>query len=115
MSTAEEVDPQVLAEVEEMLDGLRREVARIGCTVAGAQQHGDTPGWLHTIGLWPAHRHPELIVVGHPPVTAHSCSPRSPVVSRPEPGTTTSPSCSWAASPSSSAGSTLAISTSTHS
>ena len=57
--------PCEIREAEALAAPLRREIARLGWTVAGMSAEGHRPSWMHTVGLLSRYAHPEFIVVGH--------------------------------------------------
>jgi len=54
-----------IREAEALAAPLRREIARLGWTIAGMAAEGHRPSWVHTVGLLSKYAHPEFIVVGH--------------------------------------------------
>lgn len=48
------------------------EINTQGFALVGVAAQGMEPGWMYTVGLWHSADHPELIVVGLPPRTAHA-------------------------------------------
>lgn len=62
--------PTDIREAEEFAAPLRREIDRLGWTIAGVAADGRRPSWLYTVGLLHAHRHPEFVLVGRDELSA---------------------------------------------